>query len=163
MLTANSSCCETVNTEGSLSMAMTNHSSFLRMCYKCSPELRHSPVGAFWLRLTTYVIFMVAAPKKGCNARESLHRFTSGLKTRSSQTCQIGKTDGVSILGAHFPSGFVESSSGRTLPFYIHELDGLQLGVWKRALFQGRQFTEAQVESIGREAAEGGEGTLRSA
>lgn len=28
------------------------------------PELRCCPVGAFWLHLTTYVIFMEAAPKK---------------------------------------------------------------------------------------------------
>lgn len=74
------------------------------------------PVGASWLCLPTYVIFMVAAPSKDCNSRESLRRFVSGFKTRSSQTCQIRKAAGGSILEVHFPSGLVKVSPERTPP-----------------------------------------------
>lgn len=74
------------------------------------------PVGASWLCLPTYAIFMVAAPSKDCNSRESLRRFVSGFKTRSSQTCQIRKADGGSILEVHFPSGLVKVSPERTPP-----------------------------------------------
>lgn len=73
-------------------------------------------MGASWLCLPTYAIFMVAAPSKDCNSRESLRRFVSGFKTRSSQTCQIRKADGGSILEVHFPSGFVKVSPERTPP-----------------------------------------------
>lgn len=127
-------------------------------------ELCCNPVGAFWLCLTTYVIFMVAGPKKGYNSRESLHRFMSGFKTRSSQTCQIRETDGISIgWGVHFPSGFVKVSSGRTPSFYIPGSDnwhvGNQLCAPKKELFS-RCTVSWGSGWIHREGGKGGGGGL---
>lgn len=109
-------------------------------------------MGASWPSLPTYVIFMAAAPRKDCNSGESLHRFVSGFKTRSSQTCQIREAEGGSTLEVHFPSGFVKVSPERTLPSRIHQFDGLHVGKQPGILWKTEtRFSEVQVESRGRE------------
>lgn len=118
LVTATATAHEPVSLTGYLSchdypLQLPRTVSEVLLCLCCSP------VGASWLCLPTYVIFMVAAPKKDCNSRESLHRFASGFKTRSSQTCQIRDTDGGSIFEVHFPSGFVKVSPERTPPASI--------------------------------------------
>lgn len=57
------------------------------------------PSGCF-LALSHHICYLhgSCSQKKGCNSRESLHRFVSGFKTRSSQTCQIREAAGISIL-----------------------------------------------------------------
>lgn len=117
------------------------------------PELCCCPVGAFWLHLTTYVIFMEAAPKKGLQLKgisSQMHvwlsnKELSNLSNQASRRCLY--------FGVHFPSGFVKVSSGRSLP----PLDSWAwlLACWKAALslekslFQGRQFSEVEDEFAG--------------
>lgn len=122
--------------------------------------LCHSPVGASWLYLTTYVIYMVAAPRKNCNSREPLHIFSSSFKTRSSQTCQIREADYGSIFEVHFPSGFSSISPERVLPSArisatACTLECSLVGIlWKTET----QFGDVHVESRGRRRQKAGGG-----
>lgn len=118
------------------------------------PELGCSLVGAFWLCLTTYVIFMVAAPKRAVTQGNLFTDSCLALKQGALKPVKSGKQT-VTLFWNTFSlwvcKGFLWEDSS-----LLHSWVRLS-ACWKTALclgkslFQGIQFSEVQVESIGRE------------